>query len=91
MASRYFQRARRNCCVFPQRFGPELVVFPAASSPCYFSDQLSAVLPFRLPDCEAVARSALAVGIRGYVAGWNKSTWHISIACRLVLLQKEIL
>jgi hypothetical protein len=48
MASRYFQQARRNCCVCPQRFGPDLVVFPAPSS-----------------------------------------TWHISLACRLVLLQKE--
>src|SRR5947209_315345 len=48
MAPRYFQQARRNCCVFPQRFGTDLVVFPAASS-----------------------------------------TWHISIACRLVMLQKE--
>ena len=51
----------------------------------------NAVLPFRLPDCEAVARSALAVGTRGYVASRNKSIWHISIECRLVLLQKEVL
>ena len=50
MAWRYFQQARRNCCVFPQRFGPDLVVFSAASS-----------------------------------------LWHISIASRLVMLQKEIL
>ena len=89
MASRYFQQARRNCCIFPQRFGPDLVVFSAASSPCYFSDRLNAVLPFRQPDYEAVAWSVLAVGIRGYVVGRNKSTWHISIAYRFVLLQKS--
>ena len=70
MASRYFQQARRNFCDIPQRFGPDLVVFPAAFSTCYFSDRLSA------------ARTQ-------FVAGRNKSTWHISIVCRLVLLQKE--
>ena len=72
MASRYFQCAWRSCCVFPQRFGPDLVVFPAASSTCYFSDRLSA------------ARTQ-------FVAGRNKSTWHISVACCLVMLQKEVL
>ena len=37
MASRYFQQARRSCCVYPQRFGPDLVVFPGASTPWHIS------------------------------------------------------
>ena len=32
----------------PQRFGPDLVVFPAASSTCYFSERLSAAHSLRL-------------------------------------------
>ena len=43
MAFCYLPLARRNCWKILQRFGPDLVIFPAASSTCYFSDRLNAV------------------------------------------------
>ena len=36
-------------------------------------------------------RGALLTRRMQFVADRNKSTWHISVACRLVLLQKEVL
>ena len=44
MAFCYLQLARRNCWKILQRFGPDLVIFPAASSTYSLSDRLRAVL-----------------------------------------------